>query len=63
MLEPTQEDQHLPSPRIAPSMVEVWMSKVTHYKKIETRYYETITKEYFCSTIMLLKNSTDSMIS
>ena len=32
-------------------------------QKIETRYYETITKEHFCSTIMLLKKPTDSRIS
>ena len=43
MLEPTQEQQHLPSPRIAPSMVEVRMSNVRHYKKLETRHCETIT--------------------
>ena len=57
MLEPTQEHQHLPSLRITPNMVEVHMSNVTHYKKLERRHCETITKEHFCSMIVLLKNS------
>ena len=47
MLEPTQEHQHLPSPRIAPSMVEVRMSNIVHHKKLEMRHCETITKEHF----------------
>ena len=47
MLEPIQERQHLPSPQITPSMVEVCMSNVTHYKKLERRHCETITKEHF----------------
>ena len=47
MLEPTQEHQHLPSPRIAPSMVEAHMSNITHYKKLERRHCETIIKEHF----------------
>ena len=32
-------------------------------QKIEMRYYETITKEHLCSTIMLLKKSMNSRIS
>ena len=47
MLEPTQGHQHLPSPQITPSMVEVRMSNITHYKKLERRHCETITKEHF----------------
>ena len=47
MLEPTQEHQHLPSLQITPSMVEVHMSNVMHYKKLESRHCETITKEHF----------------
>ena len=47
MLEPTQEHQHLPNPQIAPNMVEVHMSNVTHYKKLEMRHCKTITKEHF----------------
>ena len=47
MLEPTQEHQHLPSPRITLSMVEVCMSNVMHYKKLERRHCETITNEHF----------------
>ena len=63
MLDMTQEHQHLPRPHMAPSMVEVQISRVTHYKKIEMKYYETITKEHLCSTIMLLEKSMDSRIS
>ena len=47
MLEPTQGHQHLPSPQITPSMVEVCMSNITHYKKLEMRHCETITEEHF----------------
>ena len=63
MLDTTQKHQHLPRPHIAPSMMEVWISRVIHYKKTETRYYETIIKEHLCSTIMLLKKSMDSRIN
>ena len=42
MLEPTQEHQHLPNPQITPNMVEVRMSNITHYKKLEARHCETI---------------------
>ena len=47
MLESTQELQHLPSPQITLSMVAVHMSNITHYKKLEMRHCETITKEHF----------------
>ena len=57
ILESTQGQQHLPSPRITPSMVEVHMSNIMHYKKLEKRHCETITKEHFCSMIELLKNT------
>ena len=50
----TRKQQHLPRPLIAPSMVEVLISRVTHYKKMEMMYYETITKEHLCSMIILL---------
>ena len=59
----TQKHQHLLSLRMAPSMVEVLVSRVTHYKKIEMMCHETITKEHLCSMTMLLKKSTDSSIS
>ena len=59
----TQKHQHLPSPQMAPSMVEILILRVTHYKKIEMMCHETITKEHLCSTTMLLKKSTDSSIS
>ena len=63
MSDSTQKHQHLPSPRMAPSMVGVLISRVTHYKKIEMMCHETITKEHLHSTAMLLKKSTDSSIS
>ena len=63
MLEPTQEYQHLPSPLMAPHMVEVLISRVTHYKKLEMRQCETVTNERGCSTIVLLKNAMDSRIN
>ena len=42
MLEPMHEHQHLPSLPIAPSMVEVCMSNVMHYKKLERRHCEKL---------------------
>ena len=63
MLDPTQEHQHLPSPLMAPHMVEVLISSVTHYKKLEMRQCETVTNEHGCSTIVLLKKSMDSRIN
>ena len=63
MLEPNQEHHHLPSPLMAAHMVEVLISSITHYKKLEMRQCETVTNERGCSTIVLLKESTDSRIN
>ena len=63
MSDSTQKYQHLLSPWMAPSMVEVLILRVMHYKKIEMMCHESITKERLCSTTMLLKKSMDSSIS
>ena len=59
MLEPTQEHQHLPCLQIAPSMVEVCMSNITHYKKLERRHCETIVKIVLILLDSLLSPRTD----
>ena len=58
MLDMTQKHKHLPSLHMTTSMVKVWISRVMHYKMIET-----IAKEHLCSMIVQLKKSMDSRIS
>ena len=53
--------QHLPSPLMAPSKVEVLISRVMHYKKMEMMCYEVITKKHFFAQRQCY--STDSRIS